>query len=129
MMASRTRALRTRYGLGPGDRFDWDLTQSQLVIKGTRFPLVTVGTMSGDTFRWAWDDESIPSEGKTGLEQVRAFGEANGIPLLTEPSNTGGLASGNECLAVAGRLLGANAVLVDRTDAGFIFFALREPPS
>jgi hypothetical protein len=129
LMKTRTRALMKRYGLGPGDRFEWDLEKSHITIGTIRFGLVTVGTVMGDTFRWAWDDESIPQAGKVGLEQVRAFGEANRITLLTEPSGPGGLARGHECLAVAGRLLNASAVLVDRTDAGFIFFALREPPS
>lgn len=129
LMKTRTRNLMKRYALGAGDRFEWDLESSQMTIGTTRFGIVTVGTMTGDTFRWAWDDESIPKASKTGLEQVRAFGEANGIALLTEPAGPDGLARGHECLAVAGRLLDASAVLVDKTDAGFIFFALREPPS
>ncbi|MDP3238514.1 MAG: hypothetical protein Q8S33_35020 [Myxococcales bacterium] len=129
LMKTRTRNLMKRYALGAGDRFEWDLEESQMTIGTTRFGIVTVGTMTGDTFRWAWDDESIPKAAKTGLEQVRAFGEANGIALLTQPTGPDGLARGHECLAVAGRLLDASAILVDKTDAGFIFFALREPPS
>lgn len=128
-MASRTRAALSRYGVTSGARFEWDLTSSRMLIGGTRFTLTTVGTMQGDVFRWAWADPTIPEAGKSGVEAVRSFGQEHRVPMLTEPTVEGGLPRANECLAAAGRVLDASAVLVDHTDSGHIFFVLHEPPS
>src|SRR5262249_7083273 len=95
-------------------------------IGEARFRLVTVGTVSGDSFLWAWANESIPESGKAGVEKVRQFGVDHDLALLMEPCAPGGLSQAKECLAIAGRVLDANGIWIDRTDAGFIVFALHE---
>jgi hypothetical protein len=88
--------------------------------------LVAAGTVSGDSFLWAWANDSIPAVAKASLEHVRQFGLDHDLSLLTEPCAPGGLSQGKECLAIAARLLDANGIWFDRTEDGSILFAVRD---
>ena len=125
MMASRTRQLFAKHGLTPGSPSLWDLDAGELVVGGAHFPLIAVGTVSGDSFMWAWANDAIPTPAKEGLDRVRAFGEEHDLQLLVTPCISGGLAQAKECLAIAGRVLDASGVWLDRTEAGYIAFVLR----
>jgi hypothetical protein len=92
-----------------------------------QFRLVTVGTVAGDSFLWAWDNDAIPASAKVGIDKVRQFGVENDLGLLSEPRAPGGLAQGKECLAIAGRVLDAHGIWIDEIDAGFILFVLYAP--
>jgi hypothetical protein len=127
LMSSRTTDLLARYGLTMGSPYQWNLDSGEMVIGGVSFPLVTVGTVSGESFLWAWANEAIPSSAKRGLERVRQFGEENDLALLFTPCASGGLPQAKECLAIAGRVLDASGAWIDRTEGGHIAFVLHQP--
>jgi len=126
LMAVRTRELLAQHGIEMGSTYHWDLDAAVFVIGGITFDLVTVGTAVADSFLWAWANEAIPLTGKAGIERVQQFGVENDLGLLMQPRATGGLSQAKECLAIAGRVLDANGIWIDKTDAGFILFALYE---
>lgn len=96
------------------------------MIGGVEFTLVTVGTVVGDSFCWSWANEALPASAKVNIERVRQFGVENGLTLLNTPCLPGGLPQGQECLAIAGRVLDADGAWVDRTNTGHILFVLYE---
>ncbi len=116
--------LLAKHGLNAGSPYRWDLGTGELVVEGVHLPLVTVGTVSGDSFRWAWATDAIPASAKRGLERVREFGEEHGLQLLCTARVGGGLAQGKECLAIAGRVLDAAGVWIDSIETGHIVFVL-----
>ncbi len=107
-----------------GSPYRWDLDVGVITVGDVTFRLVTVGTVSGDSFLWAWANDAIPTAAKRGLERVREFGNENNLSLLADECAAGGLLQAKECLAIAGRVLDAQGVWIDRTDAGFILFVL-----
>lgn len=123
LMAARTRE-QLAAGLAKGNAYHWDLEAAVLIIGELRFRVVTIGTTAGDSFLWAWANEAIPAAARRGLERVRDFGVEHDLPLLSEACAPGGLAQAKECLAIAGRVLDADAVFIDQTQAGYILFAL-----
>jgi len=127
LMATRTRELLVRQGVAMGGDYRWDLDAATLAIGGAQFRLITVGTIAGDSFLWSWANDAIPVTAKEGIAKVRYFGVDNDLSLLSEPCAAGGLAQGKECLAIAGRVLDAHGVWIDRTEAGFILFLLYAP--
>lgn len=126
MMSQRTRDLFARNKLGADTDYKWSIEDATMTIGPLKLRLVVVGTVSGDSFLWSWGNETIPKHAKLGIEKVGDFGDENGLKLLTEPMHGGGKATGDECLAIAGRILDASAIWIDRTEHGHIFFALFE---
>jgi hypothetical protein len=127
LMATRTDELLAHHRIEMGSDYHWDLDAATMVIAGTPFRLVTVGTVAGDSFLWAWANDAIPASAKVGIDQVRQFGVENDLGLLSEPCVPGGLSQAKECLAIAGRVLDARGMWIDQIDAGFILFVLYEP--
>jgi len=127
LMTARTRDLLARHDLPRGTAYRWDLDAGAIVIGDKQLRLTTIGTVADDSFLWSWANDAIPASAKVGVEKVRLFGVENDLPLLAEPFMHGGLAEGKECLALAGRVLEADGIWIDQTDAGFILFVLYEP--
>lgn len=48
MLSSRMRELRERHELTAQCECSWDLDAGEILIGGVTFPLVAVGTVSGD---------------------------------------------------------------------------------
>src|SRR5262249_17531247 len=88
--------------------------------------ICVVGSVSEaeGSFRWAWANESIPSQARRDLEKVRVFGEGNGLDLLTTPEWRGSRSEGLEMSAVAARLLDAAGVWIETSPDITLFFAL-----
>src|SRR5262245_56391000 len=107
LMTARTRELLAQHGIAMGASYHWDLDTGAIVIGDVKFRLVTVGTVSEDSFLWAWANEAIPAGAKVDIDKVRQFGVDNDLGLLSEPCASGGLAQGKECLAITGRVLDA----------------------
>jgi hypothetical protein len=127
LMSRRTTELLRRHAVPEGCACRWDLDAGRLDIGGVSFLLVTVGTVSGDSFLWAWANDAIPAAARRGLDAVRAFGAEHQLSLLTGPGFGGGLAQLKECVAISGRVLNAAGVWIDRTETGHIAFVLFEP--
>jgi hypothetical protein len=126
MMTSRSRELVERRGLKDAP-YTWDLDTATFTVGALQLALTVVGTVEQETFMWAWGNPAIPPVARRGIERVQAFGVANGLRLLREPCAPGGLEQGKECVAIAGRILDATSVWIDRVDEGHILFVLFEP--
>jgi hypothetical protein len=126
-MSERTRALLDKH-VANGTPYHWDLDAATFEIGGATLRLVVVGTVAEDSFLWAWANESIPLPARSESERVRQFGVEHDLGLLIEPCAPGGLAQGKECVAVAGRILDADAAWIERTgeEDSFILFVLFE---
>lgn len=126
LMSQRTRDLIARNKLGADTDYHWNIDDAIMTIGPLKLRLVVVGTVSGESFLWSWANETIPGQAKAGIEKVGDFGAEHDLKLLTEPMHGGGKSTGEECLAVAGRILDASAIWIDTTEHGYIFLALFE---
>ena len=126
LMQERNRAFVDRFGLA-GRPFQWNLDAAEIAFitpeRAVVADICVVGSISEreGTFLWAWNNEAIPFDARKRIDEVRAFGEANDLPLLTTAEWAGGKAEGLEMLAVAGRILDADGVFV-APDRGRTFF-------
>ncbi len=127
LMKQRTRECLERHGLTAETPYRWDLDSAQIRIGEVTLGITVVGTIAADSFLWSWANEAIPAQAKERIDEVHSFGVEHDLGLLVEPCFPGGVSSGKECLAIAGRVLDADGVWVDTTDAGFILFTLHEP--
>jgi len=111
-------------------QYDWNLDTAQILFRSDTADVVAdicvVGSVSEaeGTFLWAWANEAIPCQARRGLEKVRAFGESNGLDLLTIPEWGGSRPEGLEMAAVAARVLDAAGVWIDACGDVTLFFAL-----
>lgn len=126
LMQERNRAFVESFGLA-GRPFQWNIDAAQIAFPEAERAVVAdicvVGSVSEHegTFLWSWDNEAIPPRARERIFEVRAFGEAHDLPLLTTAEWPGGRAEGLEMLAVAGRVLNADGVFV-APDRGRLFF-------
>lgn len=127
MMTTRMRELLERHEIPVGAPYHWDMETGTMVMAGITFPLVTVGTVSGDSFLWSWANDALPANGKRGIERVREYGVEHDLWLLVEPELEGGMAQAKECVALTGRILDAAGVWIEPRDGGGITFVLFEP--
>ena len=129
LMQERNRAFVEKFGLA-GRPFRWNLNAAEIVFgSGERVvvaDLCVVGSASEceGTFLWSWDNKAIPPGARQRIGEVRAFGAAHGLPLLTTAEWPGGKSEGLEMLAVAGRILGADGVFVAPEGSRILFFTL-----
>jgi Domain of unknown function (DUF4265) len=99
-----------RYDVDVGTATLWLHRKKDLVVAAIR----VVGKTSErkGTFLWSWADVILSTEARLGVERVREFGEEHGLSLLTTPEFPAGRAEALEVLAIAGRVLDAQGVLV-----------------
>jgi hypothetical protein len=129
LMQERNRAFVERFGLA-GRAFRWDLDAAEIAFRSDGRAVVAdlcvVGTVSEReaTFLWSWDNEAVPQRARRRIDEVRAFGAAHGLPLLTTAEWPGGKAEGLEMLAIAGRVLDADGAFVAPDGSRTFFFTL-----
>jgi hypothetical protein len=129
LMQARNRAFIDKFALS-GRRFHWNLDVAKIVFAAAESAVIADLTAVGSTsesegsFRWAWANAAIPRPAKERIEEVRRFGQTHRLDLLTEAQWPGGRAEALEMLAVAGRILDADGVLVAPDDDLTFFFAL-----
>jgi hypothetical protein len=129
MMQQRNDAWTAQWEL-TGARYAWDLDSAELVFERPDIDVVAdlccIRTTSDHegTFLWSWANEVIPRAARNGVELVREFGERNDLPLLTTPEWHGGEAEGKEMAAVAGRVIDAEGVWIERNGDLTLFFTL-----
>ncbi|MFO1251388.1 MAG: hypothetical protein U1E77_09715 [Inhella sp.] len=127
--AALNREWSSRFELEDA-KYHWDLDRCEILFEaGSRRVsalICLVGTASGyeGSFLWGWANESLPQQLTQKLEAVRDFGAEHDLSLLTIPELQGGVAQGEECLAISARILGAEGVFIDTVDDLTMFFAL-----
>jgi hypothetical protein len=127
LMQKRNIAWQQRFGLG-GCPFHWDMNTA--IIKFSRdhddviASVCVVGTTSvcEGTFLWGWANESIPPIARKHLELVREFGAKHRLQLLTTPQFPCGHPEPLEMIAISGRVLDAEGVLMHSVDGDLTFF-------
>ena len=128
-MQERNDAWMREFSLG-GCQYEWNLDYAQILFRSDTAEVVAdicvVGSQSEahGTFLWAWANAAIPAQARRGLEKVRAFGERNGLDLLTIPEWGGSRSEGLEMSAVTARLLDAAGIWIETTGDITLFFAL-----
>jgi hypothetical protein len=129
LMKMRNEAFIERFGLS-GQPYRWDLETARIAFALQKYAVVadlcTVGSVSAGegNFVWSWANEAIPHRAKERLDEVRRFGEAYGLELLTRAEWNGGRAEALEMLAVAGRILDADGTWTDAEGDFTLFFTL-----
>jgi hypothetical protein len=91
MIAQTARAHADRWALGTAER--WDLDQTTGILrwsfadKVVEAPAQLLGTYSpaGESWWWAWANESLSPALRQASEDVRRWGESNGQSILTQP--------------------------------------------
>ena len=128
-MKARNREFIAKFSLSGSD-YSWNLAAAEIAFPSTDKAVVAdlcvIGSSSvtQGTYLWAWANEGVPQTARRRLAEVRAFGEAHELPLLTTAEWRGGRAEGTEMLAVAGRILDAEGVLVVEKGDLTLYFAL-----
>jgi hypothetical protein len=111
-----------------GARYFWNLDEGHITFhvgeRAVEATICFVGSAADSVFRWGWADETIPASVTRELDRLRMFGEENDLPLLTTTELNGGSAQGNECVAIAARVLGSDGVFIDQDGDVTVFFAL-----
>jgi hypothetical protein len=129
LMQERNDAWVARWGLAAAP-YTWDFDSAEFAFATQDFDVVAdlccVGTSSEHdaTFLWSWANDAIPEQARRGIERVREFGEGNDLPLLARAEWQGGEPEGKEMVAVAGRILDAEGVWIERAGDVTLFFTL-----
>lgn len=87
LVAKQDRNLET-YGMGRWARFDYDLDALTLTFSEEGAAklvadIQVVGTTGADEWLWAWANTHLPEACRRDVEQVREFGQDNGVDELT----------------------------------------------
>ena len=129
LMQSRNAEWPERYGVA-GAPYRWDLSSGTLRFTRPAGDVVAslrlVGTVceSQGTFLWSWADPQVPEAARAGIEAVRQFGAQHDLDLLETAEVTGGHSQALELLAIAGRILQAEGVFIDRMADMTLYFTI-----
>jgi hypothetical protein len=117
-----------KFQLSKWPRYDYDLNSGTLTFSKDRKPKVVayiqvVGTTSSksNTWLWAWANQHFPPKVVQDMERVRAFGNAESLPQLTEEQMTDSEYLGWEMTAVAAYILGSKGAYRCPSDNGYIY--------
>ena len=109
-------------------RWDYDFERGTLTFSQEGIPKVlasiqVIGTtsVSGGTWMWGWANEGLPPNVTKAVAKVRAFGEAQRIPELTEAELPDDEYFGWGMTAVAAKLLEAKGAYRCPSENGFVY--------
>lgn len=126
-------ACEKKFGISAWPRWDYDLDAGTLTFSEEGVPRVVaqiqaVGTTSAisGTWLWAWANESIPPNMTQKLTAVRAFGLAEEIAELTEPSLPDDEYLGWEVTSLVARLTAAKGAYRCPNENGFLYVIYTE---
>ena len=129
LMQRRNEEWRARYGLS-SEPYHWDMDSAQLSFQGADDVLVAditlVGSLSrtSNTFLWGWADHHAPEPVTRRIGRVREFGEANDLSLLVDEIFEADHAQALELAVIAGRVLDAAGVFIDKSGDVTVYFLL-----
>ena len=116
------------YRISSWPRWEYDFDRGTLAFTQDGVPKVVasiqvIGTtsISGGTWLWGWANESLTRRVTVQLSKVRAFGEAEDIPELTNAQLPDDENLGWGMTAVAAKLLGAKGAYRCPGDNGFVY--------
>src|SRR5215471_10510815 len=116
------------YRISSWPRWEYDFDRGTLTFTQDGVPKVlasiqVVGTtsISGGTWLWGWANESLTRKVTAQISKVRAFGEAEEIPELTNAELPDDEYLGWGMTAVAAKLLGAKGAYRCPGDNGFVY--------
>lgn len=119
-----------QFFVGHWERWDYDgdlgtITFSEGGLAKVIAEVQLVGTTStrSGTWLWGWANDSVPRSRTIQIDQVRAFGIAESLPVLSEPSWHDDEYHGWEMTAIAAKLLHARGgYRAPRQGAGFSYY-------
>jgi len=105
-------ALKADFEIGRWQRYDYRQDDATLVFSTDGVVHVIadmsiVGTLSSSsgTWLWSWDNDSIESQARQRIDEIRTFGEEHGFSKLTSAKWPGDAHDAWEMTAVASYLL------------------------
>jgi hypothetical protein len=117
-----------KYGISKFPRWNYDLDAGVQVFSKNGVAKIiakiqAVGTTanSSNNWLWSWANSSFPEQVTDLLQQVRDFGEREGLKQLTEKSWQDDEYLGWEMTAVAARILGAVGGYRCPSEKGFLY--------
>jgi hypothetical protein len=121
-------ACETEFHLASWPRWDYDfdrgtLTFSQDGVAKVVASIQVVGTTSekAGTWLWGWANSHLPVQVTERMKEVRAFGETEKIPELTNPSAPDDEYLGWKMTAVAAAILGSKGAYRCPGTNGFVY--------
>jgi hypothetical protein len=127
------KSEKLRAMVGANARYDWDEEEGRFFLTDDEgqvvaaFQKVCTHDHASDTVLWSWANPSIPKQQSHQIEAVKAFGEENDLALLFEPQCGGGHAQALEIMAIACRVLEADAAFIAPGELGTVYFLLFAP--
>ena len=121
---------RSSFSLGLWERWDYEEDRGAITFSSNGIPKViaevlVVGTTSviEGTWLWGWANKSVPAKLTRALSAVRAFGEAEQLPVLTEPNWPTDEYHGWEMTAIAAKFIEAKgAYRTPRSTGGHTYY-------
>ncbi len=121
------------YRISAWPRWNYDLEDATLVFSETGIPRVVtsvqvVGTTSTNqkNWLWGWANGHLPQQVVSRMEEVRRFGETEGIRELTEPYWPDDEYFGWAMSAVVAHVVGAKGAYRIPSKNGFMYFVFTD---
>src|SRR5258708_11568876 len=113
----RTKIADTKeqYGLGTYASWNVDLKQGEIQFRdangadrvSAKIQVAGSWSSGSESWMWGWGNDSIPDISKSRMEEVRAFGEKEEVPILTSALVPCDESQAWALFAVAGQMLKA----------------------
>jgi hypothetical protein len=118
------------FSIGSWERWNYDADSGTLTFSDEEGPKViadvqVVGTTStaSRSWLWGWANESVPPARTAQLALVRKFGEAEFVPILTQPESPDSVDHGWELTGVTAKIIGARgAYRAPRASGGYTYY-------
>ena len=131
-LSARQDALRSDFKLDHWQEYFYDQEQGTLTFSsnghvGLIADMKVVGSISisGGTWLWSWENQSILEQVKHRMEDVREYGEAHGFEKLVNAEWPGDDRDGWEMTAAAAYILKAEGAYRAPNENGALFMILR----
>lgn len=97
---------------GPYSKWLWNPDEATLTFRrpgqsDLQVDVTLVGTIVEESWEWSWANPNIPERLQGDIHLLRDYGQAQGIPQLTEPFLSCRAETGAEMTALAAEVLGA----------------------
>jgi len=130
-LTSLNASCQRQFSIGAWEHWRYDAECGTLTFSAGGFPKVIatvqlVGTTStrSHSWLWGWANESVPPTQTILLAEVRRFGEAESLTILTQPEWPDDEHHGWEMAAITTKIIGAKgAYRAPRGSGGYSYYA------